>query len=212
MAGFEDDYLTMQYSGSGDVTAQQSFRRMAQVRRTQQGCAAPRATRAVPPGAQSRGEREWDRDQAGEPSDQERHPRSLQRHVQHVLTEDAFANMVGLATRLQDLDLPAGGVLSRVLFFNLGVELGQLAALLLMAVEPVLTLVRQPAEVVPLAAGYVHRLIPAILPFYAFVVLRQTLQAHRRTAPSVTTIVVAMKSSVQIVHRYLPVVFTTVSS
>jgi hydrogenase/urease accessory protein HupE len=40
---------------------------------------------------------------------------------------------VGLATRLQDLDLPADGVLSRVLFFNLGVELGQLAALLLMA-------------------------------------------------------------------------------
>jgi hydrogenase/urease accessory protein HupE len=33
---------------------------------------------------------------------------------------------VGLATRLQDLDLPADGVLSRVLFFNLGVELGQL--------------------------------------------------------------------------------------
>jgi hydrogenase/urease accessory protein HupE len=40
---------------------------------------------------------------------------------------------VGLATRLQDLDLPADGVLSRVLFFNLGVELGQLAALLVMA-------------------------------------------------------------------------------
>lgn len=40
---------------------------------------------------------------------------------------------VGLATRLQDLDLPAGGVVSRVLFFNVGVELGQLAALLVMA-------------------------------------------------------------------------------
>jgi hydrogenase/urease accessory protein HupE len=40
---------------------------------------------------------------------------------------------VGLATRLQDLDLPEGGVLSRVLFFNLGVELGQLTALLVMA-------------------------------------------------------------------------------
>lgn len=40
---------------------------------------------------------------------------------------------VGLATRLQDLDLPAGGVVSRVLFFNLGVEFGQLTALLIMA-------------------------------------------------------------------------------
>ena len=65
------------------------------------------------------------------------------------------------------------------------------ASLLLMAVAPVLELAQQPAEVIPPAAGYVHRLIPSVWPFYAFVVLRQTLQAHHRTAPMVVTIVVA---------------------
>lgn len=64
-------------------------------------------------------------------------------------------------------------------------------ALLLLAVEPALTLVRQPPEVVPLAAGYVYRLIPAVLPFYAFVVMRQTLQAHRCTRPIVVTMLAA---------------------
>ncbi|MBN1240720.1 MAG: MATE family efflux transporter [Gammaproteobacteria bacterium] len=64
-------------------------------------------------------------------------------------------------------------------------------ALVLLMVEPALNLVRQPPEVVPLAAGYVHRLIPAVLPFYAFVVLRQTLQAHHRTRPIVATMIAA---------------------
>ncbi|WP_433375783.1 HupE/UreJ family protein [Actinoplanes sp. CA-142083] len=39
---------------------------------------------------------------------------------------------VGLATRLQDLGLPSDGVIPRVLAFNLGVEIGQLTALLVM--------------------------------------------------------------------------------
>ena len=64
-------------------------------------------------------------------------------------------------------------------------------SLVLVVVEPVLTAVHQPAEVVPLAAGYVYRLIPAVWPFYAFVVFRQTLQAHHCTRPVVITIVVA---------------------
>jgi hydrogenase/urease accessory protein HupE len=40
-----------------------------------------------------------------------------------------LAHGLGLATRLQDLGLPDSGVLIRVLVFNIGVELGQLAAL-----------------------------------------------------------------------------------
>jgi multidrug resistance protein, MATE family len=64
-------------------------------------------------------------------------------------------------------------------------------SLLMIAIEPVLRFVGQPAEVIPGAAGYVHRLIPSIWPFYAFIVLRQTLQAHHRTGPIVVTIVVA---------------------
>ncbi len=62
---------------------------------------------------------------------------------------------------------------------------------LLLAVEPALRLAQQPAEIVPIAAEYVYRVIPSVWPFYAFVVLRQTLQAHQRTAPIVWTIVIA---------------------
>jgi multidrug resistance protein, MATE family len=64
-------------------------------------------------------------------------------------------------------------------------------SLLMLAIGPVLTFVGQPAEVIPGAAGYVYRLLPSIWPFYAFIVLRQTLQAHQRTGPIVVTIVVA---------------------
>jgi MATE family, multidrug efflux pump len=64
-------------------------------------------------------------------------------------------------------------------------------SLLMLTVRPVLAGVGQSEEVVPLAAGYVHRLIPSIWPFLAFVVLRQTLQAHRRTGPILVTIVLA---------------------
>ena len=41
---------------------------------------------------------------------------------------------LGLSTRLQDLGLPDDGVVARVLLFNLGVELGQLAALTVIVV------------------------------------------------------------------------------
>jgi MATE family multidrug resistance protein len=64
-------------------------------------------------------------------------------------------------------------------------------SLLLLTVEPILALARQPSGVIPLAAGYVYRVIPAVWPLYAFVVLRQALQAHRRTQPVVMTIVAA---------------------
>jgi MATE family multidrug resistance protein len=64
-------------------------------------------------------------------------------------------------------------------------------SLLMLTIEPVLAFVGQPAEVIPDAAGYVYRMIPSIWPFYAFIVFRQALQAHRTTAPLVVTIVVA---------------------
>ncbi len=59
------------------------------------------------------------------------------------------------------------------------------------AVTPFLKLVGQPAEVIPLAAGYVYRTAFALFPFFAFVVLRQSLQAHRLTKPIVITILIA---------------------
>jgi MATE family multidrug resistance protein len=79
--------------------------------------------------------------------------------------------------------------LQRGLVLSVGLAI-PLSALTL-TVRPVLEWVGQPAPVVPAAAGYVARLALSIWPFYAFVVLRQTLQAHRRTAPLVVTIVAA---------------------
>ncbi len=64
-------------------------------------------------------------------------------------------------------------------------------SLMLLTVRPVLEFVGQPAEIVPAAAGYVYRTIPSVWPFYVFVVLRQTLQAHHRTGAIMFTIVVS---------------------
>lgn len=51
-----------------------------------------------------------------------------------------------------------------------------------------LTVFRQPAEVIPDAASYVRVAIPGVFPFYAFVVLRQSLQAMGRVAPVLWTV------------------------
>ncbi|HEY9181815.1 MAG TPA: MATE family efflux transporter [Gammaproteobacteria bacterium] len=63
--------------------------------------------------------------------------------------------------------------------------------LALLTVRPVLELVNQPADVIPNAAGYVYRNALSVWPFYVFVVLRQTLQAHHRVLPIGLTIVAA---------------------
>jgi MATE family multidrug resistance protein len=63
--------------------------------------------------------------------------------------------------------------------------------LVLLTVRPVLELVGQPPEIIPDAAGYVYRNALSVWPFYVFIVLRQTLQAHHRVLPIGMTIVVA---------------------
>lgn len=65
------------------------------------------------------------------------------------------------------------------------------ATLLLLPVEPIMTLLRQPPGTVPIAAGYVYRSLPGLLPFFGFVVLRQTLQAHERMRPIVVVMIAA---------------------
>ena len=65
------------------------------------------------------------------------------------------------------------------------------ASLLLLATGPFLEALGQPAEVVPIAAGYVLREIPSVFPFYAFVVFRQTLQALGRMRAIVAVIVLS---------------------
>src|SRR5688572_1821480 len=65
------------------------------------------------------------------------------------------------------------------------------ASLLLLATGPFLRALGQPAEVVPIAAGYVVREIPSAFPFYAFVVFRQSLQALGRMRAIVVVILLA---------------------
>ncbi|HQR17483.1 MAG TPA: MATE family efflux transporter [Gemmatimonadales bacterium] len=69
--------------------------------------------------------------------------------------------------------------------------LALVAMVLMLPVAPVLTWMRQPASIVPLASTYVHLSISGVLPFLAFVVFRQTLQATGRMRPIVFTIVLA---------------------
>src|SRR5262245_50917384 len=61
-------------------------------------------------------------------------------------------------------------------------------ALFFLPVRALLSVLHQPSDVVPDAAAYVWASIPGILPFLAFVVLRQSLQAMHRTAPIVAAI------------------------
>lgn len=73
----------------------------------------------------------------------------------------------------------------------LSLVLGLVAAALLLLAGPVLTLLRQPPEVVPIAAGYAFATMAGTTPFFLFVAFRQTLQAMARLGPIVVTIVVA---------------------
>jgi MATE family multidrug resistance protein len=65
------------------------------------------------------------------------------------------------------------------------------ASLVLLPGGPLLTFLRQPVDVVPVAAGYARAAAPGLFPFLMFIVLRQTLQAMGRVAPIVVTIVLA---------------------
>ena len=62
-------------------------------------------------------------------------------------------------------------------------------ALALLTARPVLTAVGQPADLVDGAATFTYLIVPGLLPFYLFVVFRQTLQALGRLAPIVWVIV-----------------------
>jgi len=72
----------------------------------------------------------------------------------------------------------------------LAAAMAVLVALLLLPTERLLLLLGQPAEVVPKAAAYARIQIPATLPFFLFVVFRQSLQAFHITLPVVLAVVV----------------------
>jgi MATE family, multidrug efflux pump len=73
----------------------------------------------------------------------------------------------------------------------LAVGLSALCAVLMAPAAPVIMWARQPMAIVPDAAAYVHISIAGCLPFLAFVVLRQSLQAMGRLAAIVITILAA---------------------
>lgn len=76
----------------------------------------------------------------------------------------------------------------RGLLLALGVTIG--IALAFVPSGAVLALLGQPADVTPLAAGYVRWCIPGLLPFFAFNALRQVLQALTRVRPIVVAVLV----------------------
>ncbi|HEX3236229.1 MAG TPA: MATE family efflux transporter [Gemmatimonadales bacterium] len=65
------------------------------------------------------------------------------------------------------------------------------AAVLLALAKHLLALAHQPPEILPLAAAFSVRMAPGVLPFYLFVVFRQSLQAMRHTVPILIAIVLA---------------------
>lgn len=78
----------------------------------------------------------------------------------------------------------------------LALVLTLLSTCLLLPAGPVLRFLRQPDEVVPLAAGYALVSIPGVLAFHGFNILRQTLQAMGRVAPILVTVVLANLANV----------------
>ena len=87
-------------------------------------------------------------------------------------------DVVGVARGVQ-----RGGVLAAALTL--------LASLLLLPAGPFLAAFHQPPEVIPIAARYAMGLIPGVFPFYAFVVVRQSLQAMGKVRAIVITVVAA---------------------
>lgn len=71
----------------------------------------------------------------------------------------------------------------------IAVALGLFFTLVMLPCAFVFRLLRQPSDVVPIAAGYVYATIPGLVPFFVFIVVRQTLQAMGRIAPIVVAVV-----------------------
>lgn len=78
----------------------------------------------------------------------------------------------------------------------LALGLTVMATLLLLPAEPILGALRQPPEVVPIAAGYAKASIAGVLPFYLYIVQRQVLQAMGRLAPVLAAMLVANLANV----------------
>lgn len=101
--------------------------------------------------------------------------------------------IISQAVGAGDRDAVARGVQRGLL---LALVLTLLSSALILPAHPVLSLLRQPAEVVPVASGYALAALPGVLPFFLYVVFRQALQAMGRVAPIVVTVVAANLANV----------------
>ncbi len=68
------------------------------------------------------------------------------------------------------------------------IALAIVVSLVLAASGPMLALLRQPPELIPVATRYIHALIWSMLPFYGFIALRQVLQGVHWVRPVVWAI------------------------
>ncbi|HSW31508.1 MAG TPA: MATE family efflux transporter [Longimicrobiales bacterium] len=84
--------------------------------------------------------------------------------------------------------LQRGGVLALVL--------AVLAVLFLLPAGPLLRLLGQPVDVVPVAAGYALVCIPGVLPYYILHVLRLSLQAMGRVGPLLVVVLLGNVANV----------------
>jgi MATE family multidrug resistance protein len=75
--------------------------------------------------------------------------------------------------------------------FALALGLSLIAMLLLVPAAPFLRAAGQPAEIIPVAGRYAHGLIAGVIPFYGFIVLRQSLQAMGRVRGIVIVVAAA---------------------
>ena len=80
--------------------------------------------------------------------------------------------------------------------FVIALGLAVFSSLLLTPGRPLLAFLRQPADVIPVAADYALASIPGVLPFFCFVVMRQSLQAMGRVGPIVVVIILANLANV----------------
>ena len=96
--------------------------------------------------------------------------------------------VVSQAVGARDDEAVARGIQRGLLLAGM---LGIVTASCLVPAGPLLTAFRQPEEVVPLATGYAHAVIPGVFAFLGFVVFRQTLQAMGRLRAIVIAVIVA---------------------
>ncbi|MHB1192304.1 MAG: MATE family efflux transporter [Longimicrobiales bacterium] len=78
----------------------------------------------------------------------------------------------------------------------LALALAVVAVLLLLPAGPLLRLLGQPDDVVPVAAGYALVCIPGVLPYYVLHVLRLSLQAMGRVAPILVVVLLGNVANV----------------